>query len=39
MTKGAESDLIFGAEKLIRILRSIDDRFRPKLIGVVAPHR
>lgn len=37
MTTGMrESDLIFGAEeKLIRILRSIDDRFGPKLIGVV----
>lgn len=37
MTTGMqESDLIFGAEeKLVRILRDIDDRFRPRLIGVV----
>ena len=37
MTTGMrESDLIFGAEeKLVRILRSIDDRFHPRLIGVV----
>ena len=37
MTTGMrESDLIFGAEeKLIRILRSVDDRFSPRLIGVV----
>jgi putative methanogenesis marker 13 metalloprotein len=37
MTTGMqESDLIFGAEeKLVRILKGIDDRFRPGLIGVV----
>lgn len=37
MTTGMqENDLIFGAEeKLVRILKDIDDRFRPKLIGVV----
>ncbi|NLI73804.1 MAG: Ni-sirohydrochlorin a,c-diamide reductive cyclase catalytic subunit [Euryarchaeota archaeon] len=37
MTTGMrESDLIFGAEeKLVRILRDIDDRFNPGLIGVV----
>jgi putative methanogenesis marker 13 metalloprotein len=37
MTTGMrESDLIFGAEeKLVRILRSIDERFHPSLIGVV----
>jgi len=37
MTTGMqENDLIFGAEeKLVRILKNIDDRFRPRLIGVV----
>jgi Ni-sirohydrochlorin a,c-diamide reductive cyclase subunit CfbD len=37
MTTGMqENDLIFGAEeKLIRILRNVDERFHPQLIGVV----
>ena len=37
MTTGMqEGDLIFGAEeKLVRILKGIDDRFRPGRIGVV----
>lgn len=37
MTTGMnEDDLIFGAnEKLARILKSVDDRYRPKLVGVV----
>jgi putative methanogenesis marker 13 metalloprotein len=37
MTTGMqENDLIFGAEeKLVRILKNVDDRFRPRLIGVV----
>ncbi len=31
-----ENDLIFGAEeKLIRILKNVDDRFHPRLVGVV----
>lgn len=31
-----ENDLIFGAEeKLIRILKRVDDEFRPKMIGIV----
>ncbi len=37
MTTGMkESDLIFGAEeKLVRILKRIDQRFAPRLVGVV----
>jgi putative methanogenesis marker 13 metalloprotein len=37
MTTGMqENDLIFGAEeKLIRILKNVDERFHPRLIGVV----
>ncbi|WP_081579794.1 Ni-sirohydrochlorin a,c-diamide reductive cyclase catalytic subunit [Methanomassiliicoccus luminyensis] len=37
MTTGMnEDDLIFGAnDKLARILKSVDERYRPKLIGVV----
>jgi putative methanogenesis marker 13 metalloprotein len=37
MTTGMqENDLIFGAEeKLVRILKNIDERFQPKLVGVV----
>lgn len=37
MTTGMqENDLIFGAEeKLVRILKNVDDRFHPRLIGVV----
>ncbi|MDW5562475.1 MAG: Ni-sirohydrochlorin a,c-diamide reductive cyclase catalytic subunit [Methanomassiliicoccus sp.] len=37
MTTGMqENDLIFGAEeKLVRILKNIDDRFHPRIIGVV----
>lgn len=37
MTTGMqENDLIFGAEeKLVRILKYVDDRFHPKIIGVV----
>lgn len=31
-----ENDLIFGAEeKLIRILKNVDERFHPRLVGVV----
>ena len=31
-----ENDLIFGAEeRLIRVLKSVDDRFHPRLVGVV----
>jgi nitrogenase molybdenum-iron protein alpha/beta subunit len=37
MTTGMqENDLIFGAEeKLVRILKNVDDRFHPRLVGVV----
>ncbi|MBI0584290.1 MAG: Ni-sirohydrochlorin a,c-diamide reductive cyclase catalytic subunit [Methanomassiliicoccus sp.] len=37
MTTGMqENDLIFGAEeKLVRILKNVDERFNPRLIGVV----
>lgn len=37
MTTGMqENDLIFGAEeKLVRILKNVDERFHPRLIGVV----
>jgi putative methanogenesis marker 13 metalloprotein len=37
MTTGMqENDLIFGAEeKLVRILKNVDEKFQPRLIGVV----
>jgi putative methanogenesis marker 13 metalloprotein len=37
MTTGMqENDLIFGAEeKLVRILKNVDERFHPRIIGVV----